>query len=87
LIRVGDVSLRLAGVIAAIAVLLAGCGGPPLGLENRWQSMMAARQQYEMCTAWRYRDIAACDAVLAVYRTEQARYNADLEAKGTTIAR
>jgi len=65
-------SARLAWVFATMAVLLAGCGGPPPGLENQWRSMMAAHQRYEMCTAWYYRRISACDAVLAAYRAEQA---------------
>jgi hypothetical protein len=78
--------VRLALVIAAVAISVAGCGGPPPGLQNQWQSMMAARQQYEMCTAWRYREISACDAVLAVYRAERARYNADLAAKRAAVA-
>jgi hypothetical protein len=86
LIPVGDVSLRLVWIIATTAVSLAGCG-PPTGLENQWRHMMAARHQYEMCAAWRYRDISACDAVLALYHTEHARYNAGLDAKGTTIRR
>jgi hypothetical protein len=84
---VGNVSRpRLAWVIAAMAVLMAGCGGPPSGLEDQWRRMMDARHQYEMCTDERYRRISACDAALAAYRAEQARYHAALEAKATTIA-
>lgn len=70
-----------------LAVSMVACEGPSPGLENQWRRMMDARQQYEMCTAERYRRLSSCEAVLMVYRAEQARYNTALQAKGPTIAR
>jgi hypothetical protein len=72
--------LRLALAFLLVAMSMAGCGAPP-GFENQWQSMMNARARYEMCAAQHYRQIAACNADYAIYRAEQARYNADLQAK------
>jgi starvation-inducible outer membrane lipoprotein len=63
------------------AVVLTACASGPPELAGSRQRMIDAQDRYDTCTMLYDRKPSQCSQALAAYRSEAARYRAEIDAK------